>query len=272
MNRNINFRKTFFVVLAAAVGLGGLSWWLKEKGSGRPAESGVKGIAVQGRGEQVKKTAAKKSVGSKNNSILKSGQVSKDKVSISSDEDAVVVRVLAPIQEDLDSSDPKVIVAAARKIMNHEDPRVRVKAVESLAWAKADGFPDLCKMLLDSDADVARAAWDAWGLQVQSIDSSDAKLALIKEVGKAAMENGADAFQNVLDAMMDVPDAAALSVLQGYADQTSDPQLLEKIYDAVNFRAQPDELVESKDGIPKAIEAFNLRQAQEAAEEAAANK
>ena len=175
---------------------------------------------------------------------------------VADDEDAVVAGVLAPIQQDLDSGDSKVVAAAAKKIMNHKNAKVRLKAVEALAWAEAEGFPELNKMLLDPDPEVARAALEAWALQVQAMESSDAKVALIKEVGETAMNSGADAFQEVLDAMMDVPDSAALSLLQGYAAQTKEPEILEKIYEAVNFRAQPENDVTTPEELQKAIEAF----------------
>ncbi|MBM4163840.1 MAG: hypothetical protein FJ222_05310 [Lentisphaerae bacterium] len=178
-------------------------------------------------------------------------------------------KVIAPLQEDLDSGDLKVVAAAAQKLMGHANAKVRLQAVESLAWAESDGFADLSKMLLDNDADVAQAALEAWALQVQGFESTQTKAKLLAEVGPVAMGLGSDAFQNVLDAMFDMPDADALKLLQGYSAQTESPELIEKIIDAVNNRAMPDTPIESLADIPKTIEAFLKNAALEAAEEAA---
>ncbi|GEM_PF-2127154 len=183
--------------------------------------------------------------------------------------EAEAERVIAPFQEDLDSGDLKVVAEAARKLMDHPNAKVRLQAVESLAWAESDGFPYLSKLLLDKDTDVALAALEAWALQMQNLESTETKAALLAEVGPRAMGMGADAFQNVLDAMFDMPDAAALKLLQGFAAQAEDPEILGKITEIVNFRAMPDDEVETRDDIPQAIRLFLKREAEEAAAEAA---
>jgi hypothetical protein len=176
-------------------------------------------------------------------------------------------KVIAPLQEALDSGDLKVVAAAAQKLMGHANAKVRLQAVESLAWAERDGFANLSKMLLDTDAGVAQAALAAWALQVQAFESTKTKAALLTEVAPVAMGLGADAFQNVLDAMFDMPDADALKLLQVYSAQAKSPEIIEKIIDSVNNIAMPDTLIESPADIPKTIEAFLKNAAKEAAEE-----
>jgi hypothetical protein len=181
--------------------------------------------------------------------------------------EAEAQKVIAPLQEDLDSGDLKVVAAAAQKLMGHPNAKVRLQAVESLAWAESDGFANLSKMLLDTDAAVAQAALAAWALQVQAFESTKTKAKLLTEVGPVAMGLGADAFQNVLDAMFDMPDADALKLLQGYSTQTKSPEVIEKIIDSVNNITMPDTPIESLADIPKTIEAFLKNAAKEAAEE-----
>jgi len=179
-------------------------------------------------------------------------------------------RVVAPFQEDLDSDDPKVIAAAARKLMAHANANVRRRAVEALAWVEEEGFADLTAMIRDKDADVALAALEAWALQMQSRDeSAEKKAAQFAEIAPVAMDLGADAFQDVLNAMFDLEDAPALKLLQTFAAKTDDPRMLEAILDAVNFRAMPETDISKKEEIPGAIAAFLKREAAEAAAEAA---
>jgi UDP-N-acetylmuramate-alanine ligase len=78
---------------------------------------------------------------------------------------------------------------------------------------------------------------------------------------------GSDAFQNVLDAMFDMPDADALKLLQVYSAQAKSPEIIEKIIENVNSRAMPDTPIESLSDIPKTIEAFLKNAAKEAAKE-----
>ena len=183
--------------------------------------------------------------------------------------EAEAQKVIAPLQEDLDSGDLQVVAAAAQKLMDHANAKVRLQAVESLAWAERDGFANLSKMVMDTDADVAQTALSAWTLQVQGFESTQTKAKLLAEVGPVAMGLGSDAFQNVLDAMFDMPDADALKLLQGYSAQTKSPEIIERIIENVNNRAMPDTPIESLADIPKTIEAFLKNAALEAAKEAA---
>jgi hypothetical protein len=176
-------------------------------------------------------------------------------------------KVIAPLQEDLDSGDLKVVAAAAQKLMGHANAKVRLQAVESLAWAERDGFANLSQMLLDTNPDVAQAALTAWALQVQTFESTKNKAALLTEVAPVAMGLGSDAFQNVLDAMFDMPDADALKLLQVYSAQAKSPEIIEKIIENVNSRTMPDTPIESQADIPKTIETFLKNAAKEAAKE-----
>jgi hypothetical protein len=247
------------VVLISVLVVGGLLLFRGEKSgsatSGTSSVSGAGGTTKSSGGVKGKASPTRLATGGGTNNAQ--GEALED-------EESLIRSALAPLQEDLDSSDPKKNVAAARKLMGHENARLRLKAVEALAWAEADGFADLSKMLLDQDKEVSRTAFEAWAQQVQSLESSDAKVALIKEVGDVALSKDAETFQEVLNTLNDVPDAQALALLQNFASKTDDLEKLEGIYDGINFHASPEENVKSKADIPKAMADFAKHQAEEA--------
>lgn len=173
------------------------------------------------------------------------------------------MQIISPLQAARDADDTQAILAEARKLMGHEDPEVRKEVVTSLGVIGLAGFSDLAKMLLDEDPEVSRAALEAWELEMGMIESTDEKVAMSKAVGEIAIEMDPASFQEVLGAMIDVPDEKAVVLLADFAALTDDPEILDAIFSDVNFRIQPEESVESKEDIPKAIEEFLNRQAQE---------
>ncbi|MEI7901165.1 MAG: hypothetical protein WCK89_13010 [bacterium] len=254
------------IIAVFVLSVGGLRWFIGTQKEGvtsdKRSAAGTSGVPTNKTAGLNTRSASTKHAGHGDNKSAPGAVIE--------DDDALVRKVLAPLQADLDSNDPKVIAAAARKIMGHANAKVRLQAVESLAWTEVAGFADLSKMLSDPDPEVSLAAFEAWAQQVQMIESSETKVALLKEVGGVALNKGAEAFQEVLSTLNDVPANQALALLQNFASKTDDLEMLEAIYDSINFHASPDENVKSKEDIPKAIEEFNRRQAEEAAAEAAA--
>ncbi len=267
-------RSAVLIGVGVAVAVGAILWRVKRGG----AESADHGSQVCGPQDAAGKPDAGKPVAG-GTGTMNQAAVTEDAVTDAGadekppvfDLDAAELeaqRVVGPLQEDLDSDDPKVIAAAARQLMGHTNHHVRLKAVEGLAWAENEGFADLTKMLLDATPEVSRAALEAWALKMQMVEATEVKAALLEEVGPVAIKMGAEAFQEILDAMFDLPDAAALNLLKVYAAKTEDADILEKIIDGVNFRAQPEDTIETKDDIPRAIKEFLKREAEEAKEDA----
>jgi hypothetical protein len=269
-------RVTILVLLVLALITGAVFLWPRSpKGkSGAGAVSTVKPAAASGRripgdvGATNARAVAKGTAAAKRDDAKRPPRGAKaEDDDVDAAAQAEAERVIGPFQERLDSDDLKVVAAAGRQIMGHANKFVRIKAVEALAWADEAGYKDLTGMIRDKDPEVAREALDAWALKTQTMENSKNKEAAVMEVGEAALNMEADAFGMVLDAMIDMDDAWVLPVLQSYANQTDNQGKLDLIYDAVNSRAMPDDVVESKAQIQPAIDQFMLKRAEEAAAE-----
>ncbi len=178
----------------------------------------------------------------------------------------------APLQAALDADNKADTLAQARALMSHPDPAVREKVVEALAWMEMAGFPDLCRMLLDPSEEVASAAQSAWSLQMGTLENKKMKTEMAQVAAEAALDKNLEFFEEVMGTLHDIDEPQAVAMLQSLLDRSQEPEFIEKIIDELTFITQPDDPIEKKADVQKAIDQWQQRLAREAAEEAAAQQ
>lgn len=184
---------------------------------------------------------------------------------------ARVEQITAALTAALESENKAATLEEARALINHEDPDVRQKVVEALAWMEMGGFVDLCRMLFDPDADVAAAARQAWGLQMSVLEDKPLKTQMAKAAAEAALDRDPEFFDEVMGTLHELDDHQAVGTLQGLLNQAQDAEYIEKIINELNFYTTPEDPIERKEDAAKAVLDWQKRLLEEAAAEESLN-
>ncbi|HNX33083.1 MAG TPA: HEAT repeat domain-containing protein [Kiritimatiellia bacterium] len=153
----------------------------------------------------------------------------------------------------LDADNASNILQEARLLLKHQNPEVRRRVVDALAWTGLDGFKELTTLMTDPDPDVAEAAREAWKQEYSMMESSELKSELLKQVGDMAVQGGDNELAGDVVEMitmdMDMSDLVKVETLQGYLGQTEDAECIGKILDAINEVALPDTPITKPDEV-----------------------
>lgn len=179
-------------------------------------------------------------------------------------------RETAALQSALDDDNTANILKEARALLqlHPNDSEIRQKAVEALAWTGWDGFSDIAGLLLDRDEAVAKAAQEAWALQISEAADANVKADMAKVAAESALDRDLEFFEEVMASMMDIPERKALEMLQDMLSRTQEPEFEELILGEIGFVT--GEPVEKRGDVPNAIQEKLNQMAQDAADEAAA--
>lgn len=151
----------------------------------------------------------------------------------------------------LDADNASNILHEARLLLKHQNPEVRRRVVDALAWTGLEGFKELTTLMTDPDPDVAEAAREAWKQEYSMMESSELKSELLKQVGDLAVQGGDNELAGDVVEMitmdMDMSDLVKVETLQGYLGQTEDKECIDKILGGINEVALPDPPIVNKD-------------------------
>ena len=154
-------------------------------------------------------------------------------------------KTLKDWQDAMDSNDENDILAESRKIMKHEDPEVRLRAVEGFAWIDAKGLVPLTEMLYDPDPEVAKEAAEKWLNEMRNVEDENSVADLLDVAAASPDGLNEDTYIGVLDMYEAMKNEylAACKVYEIYKN-TNNPEYISHALDALNFILQPEDRFE----------------------------
>lgn len=143
------------------------------------------------------------------------------------DPDAVVAR----LQDLLDVQDWDAALVEARRLMKHSDAAVRREVLFAFRWIGEAAIPDMVRMMVDPDPDIADQATVFFGQTIATCDSTARQAAALSlAVGVASKR----ALDPVLQILAGLPEqCAAPPLLKLLA--SDDPEIVAKAQDALCF-------------------------------------
>ncbi len=208
-------KRVFIICLVALVATGGILFFCLNKESQLPVETpsenvvkkgGRRQIAEVDRAQQQKPATQTKKKTTDSEAIAKT-----DKINLATiDED---------IEAAMDAEDYTTAVKLIQALLNRtNDPEKIVELLETLSNAGLKGLAVITKYMDVRDKEVRDRAIEIWRQEIDMLDESKEKTTLIDTAGKAIAEDeltDADAMQNMVDALFDVPENDAMkSVLE----------------------------------------------------------
>ena len=259
--------RILFLALPAVLILGALLYF--RNGREQPAQKGaVPGTnAVSSAGKAVP-VARRKAVGKRAPDRTTTGAVDvaqTNGVAGGSDPKSNIEDVTQALEGALDADNASNILQEARLLLKHQNPEVRRRVVDALAWTGLDGFKELTTLMTDPDPDVAEAAREAWKQEYSMMESSELKSELLKQVGDMAVQGGDNELAGDVVEMitmdMDMSDLVKVETLQGYLGQTEDAECIDKILGGINEVALPDQPIVKPEEVEDKLSGWKKEQA-----------
>ena len=139
--------------------------------------------------------------------------------------------VIERLQTLLDTRDWPAALAEARRLRNHADPTVRREVLFALHWLGEAAIPDLVRMLVDPDPDIADQAAAFFGMAVEDCDGTGRRAAALALAADVASPRALD---DVLQMLGGLPEQyAAPPVIKLLA--SGDPEVVAKAQQALWF-------------------------------------
>jgi hypothetical protein len=139
--------------------------------------------------------------------------------------------VVARLQNLLDVGDFDAALAEARRRMKHSDVTVRREVLFAFHWIGEAAIPDMARMMVDPDPDLADQAAVFFG---QAVENCDGTVRRANALALAADVASKQALDQVLQMLVGLPEpCAAPPILKLLA--SDDPEVVAKAQDALRF-------------------------------------
>ena len=114
--------------------------------------------------------------------------------------------VVERLQDLLDARDFDAALAEARRLLNHADPTVRREVLFALHWIGEAAIPDMVRMMVDPDPDIADQATAFFGMAVENCDGTARRAAALALAADVASKRALD---DVLQMLGGLPEQSA---------------------------------------------------------------